>query len=62
MLTSRIRASAVRLTSRLDARRQHAADRREHDYAMSIPQVASEHASQIEHARSRGEATCDFCP
>jgi hypothetical protein len=56
-----IRSSVGRLSQRLAARREHADRRREHDEALAIPRVASEHATRVEMARSRGETGCDFC-
>jgi hypothetical protein len=56
-----IRSSVGRLSQRLAARREHAVARREHDEALAIPRVATEHATRVELARSRGEAGCDFC-
>ncbi len=56
-----IRSSVGRLSQRLAARREHAARRREHDEALAIPRVATEHETRVARARSRGEAGCDFC-
>jgi hypothetical protein len=58
---SAIRSSVGRLSQRLAARREHAARRRDHDEALAIPRVATEHATRVEDARSRGEHGCDFC-
>jgi hypothetical protein len=59
---SAIRMSVGRLTQVLADRRQYAARRRQHDDAMAIPRVATEHSTRVELARSRGESGCDFCP
>jgi hypothetical protein len=56
-----IRSSVGRLSQRLADRREHAAARRAHDEALAIPRVATEHATRVELARSRGESGCDFC-
>jgi hypothetical protein len=56
-----LRSSVGRLSQRLAARREHAARRREHDEALAIPRVATEHLTRVEYARSRGEAGCEFC-
>jgi len=56
-----IRTSVGRLSQHLAERRAHAARRREHDDALAIPRVATEHATRVESARARGEAGCDYC-
>jgi hypothetical protein len=58
---STIRTSVGRLSQRIAAYREHDARRREHDSALAIPRVATEHATRVELARERGEAGCDFC-
>jgi hypothetical protein len=51
-----------RLSERLAAHRDHAAQRREHEVAMSIPSVATEHSTRVELDRARGLPSCRFCP
>ena len=58
---STIRSSVGRLSQRLAARREDAERRRAHDEALAIPRVATEHATRVERARSRGETGCDYC-
>lgn len=51
-----------RLSQHLVDRRERAERRREHDEALAIPRVATEHLTRVEHARRRGEHACEFCP
>ena len=51
----------ARLTRHRGARRDHLAQRRDHDAAMSDPRVAAEHLAAIDRAEMRGEPGCTFC-
>ncbi len=54
--------TAVRRLSQLIRERQERLnERREHEFAMSDPGVANEHALSISRALDRGEPGCTFC-
>ena len=57
-----MKSTVSRLSRTIAARRALADGRREHDHAMAIPRVATEHVTQVLRARERGEAGCRYCP
>ena len=57
-----MKTAVTRLSRAIAARRSIADGRREHDDAMAIPRVATEHVTQVLRARERGEAGCRYCP
>jgi hypothetical protein len=57
-----MRTTVERLSRTIAARRALADGRREHEHAMAIPRVATEHVTQVMRARERGEAGCRYCP
>ena len=57
-----MKTAVSRLSRTIAARRALVDGRREHDDAMAIPRVATEHVTQVMRARDRGEAGCRYCP
>ena len=57
-----MKTAVSRLSRTIAARRALVDGRREHDDAMAIPRVASEHSTQVVRARERGESGCRYCP
>jgi len=57
-----MKTTVARLSRTIAGRRALADGRREHDHAMAIPRVATEHVTQVLRARDRGEAGCRYCP
>ena len=57
-----MRTAVTRLSRSIAARRALVDGRREHDHAMAIPKVATEHVTQVLRARERGEHGCRYCP
>ena len=56
-----MKSAVTRLSRTIAARRALADGRREHDEAMAIPRVPTEHSTQVLRARERGEAGCRYC-
>jgi hypothetical protein len=50
-----------RLSDLIRERQQLRGERREHDFAMQDPGIATEHALSIVRALDRGEPGCAFC-
>ena len=57
-----MKTTVARLSRTIAARRAMADGRRQHDDAMAIPRVATEHVTQVMRARERGESGCRYCP
>lgn len=58
---STMKISLTTFRQRVHERRARAADRREHDSAVSDPRVAMEHFAARQRAVESGEPDCTYC-